>query len=56
MRAAGEEIGSVETLGASSEQKLSLRSPVHSNTGREYNPSLLVAKATVEGFDKPWSN
>ena len=30
-------------------------SPVHSNTGREYKPRLLVAKATVKGFDKPWS-
>ena len=25
------------------------------NTGREYKPGLLVAKATVKGYDKPWS-
>ena len=24
-------------------------------TGREYKPGLLVAQATVKGFDKPWS-
>ena len=30
-------------------------SPVHSNTGREYNPDLLVAKASINDFDKPWS-
>ena len=28
---------------------------MHSKLGREYNPSLLVAKVTVKGFDKPWS-
>ena len=28
---------------------------MHFNTGREYKPCLLVAKATVKGFDKPWS-
>ena len=28
---------------------------MHSNTGREYKPGLLVAKATVKVFDKPWS-
>ena len=28
---------------------------MHSNTGREYKPGLLVAKATVKGVDKPWS-
>ena len=27
---------------------------MHSYTGREYNPGLLIAKATVDGFDKPW--
>ena len=27
---------------------------MHSNTGREYT-GLLVAKATVKGFDTPWS-
>ena len=27
---------------------------MHPNTGREYKPGLLVAKATVKGFDKPW--
>ena len=25
------------------------------NTGREYKPGLLVAEATVKGYDKPWS-
>lgn len=24
-------------------------------TGREYKPGLLVAQATVKGFDNPWS-
>ena len=24
-------------------------------TGHEHKPGLLFAKATVEGFDKPWS-
>ena len=52
---AGEELGSVEPLGGSGEQILASRSPVHSNTGREYKPGLLVAKATAKGFDKPWS-
>ena len=28
---------------------------MHSKLGREYNPSLLVAKVTVKGFVKPWS-
>ena len=28
---------------------------MRSNTGHEYKPGLLVAKATVKGFDKPWS-
>ena len=28
---------------------------MHPNTGREYKPGLLVANATVKGFDKPWS-
>ena len=28
---------------------------MHSNTGREYEAGLLVAKATVKGFYKPWS-
>ena len=28
---------------------------MHFNTGREYKPVLLVVKATVKGFDKPWS-
>ena len=29
---------------------------MHYNTGRESKkPGLLVAKATVKGFDKPWS-
>ena len=28
---------------------------MHSSAGREYKPGLLVAKATVKGFDKPWS-
>ena len=31
------------------------RSPVHSNTGLEYKPGLLVAKATGKGFNKPLS-
>ena len=52
---AGEELGSVKLLGGSSEQNRAPRSPVHSNTGLEYKPGLLVAKATVKGFDKPWS-
>ena len=54
-RPAGEELGSVEPLGGSGEQILASRSPVHSNTGREYKPGLLVAKATVKGSDNPWS-
>ena len=29
---------------------------MYSKTGREYKPVLLVAKATVKVFDKPWSN
>ena len=41
--------------GGSGELNLAPRSPVHSNTGREYKPGLLVAKATIKGFDKPWS-
>ena len=52
---AGEELGSVKLLGGSSEQNRSPRSPVHSNTGREYKPGLLVAKATVKCCVKPWS-
>ena len=28
---------------------------MHSNAGREYKPGLLIAKATVRCFDKPWS-
>ena len=28
---------------------------MHSNTGRAYEPGFLVAKATVKGFDRPWS-
>ena len=28
---------------------------MHSNTGREYKPGLLVTNETVKGFDKPWS-
>ena len=53
---AGEELGFVEPLGGSSgEKNLASRSPVHSNTGRKYKPGLLVAKATVKGFTKPWS-
>ena len=28
---------------------------MHSNTGREYKLGLLVAKASVKGFDKLWS-
>ena len=28
---------------------------MHSNTGLEYKPGLLVAKVTVKGFDQPWS-
>ena len=54
-RPAGEGLGSDEPLGGSGEHNLAPRSPVHSNTGREYKPGLLVAKATVKGFDKPWS-
>ena len=29
---------------------------MYSNTGREYKPGVLVAKATVKRFNKPWSN
>ena len=49
----GEELGSVEPLGSNGEQNTAPRSPVHSNTGREYKPGLLVAKATVKSFNKP---
>uniref|UniRef100_M4BIV5 Uncharacterized protein n=1 Tax=Hyaloperonospora arabidopsidis (strain Emoy2) TaxID=559515 RepID=M4BIV5_HYAAE len=34
-------------------QKSAPRSPVHSNTGREYKPGLLVAKATVRALTNP---
>ena len=54
-RPAGEEIGYVKPQGGSGEQNLAPRSPVHSNTRREYKPGLLIANETVKGFDKPWS-
>ena len=28
---------------------------MRNGTGREYKPGLLVAQATVKGFEKPWS-
>ena len=51
----GEELGSVEPLGDINKHHLAPRSSVHSNTGREYKPGLLVAKASVKSFDKLWS-
>uniref|UniRef100_M4BI47 Uncharacterized protein n=1 Tax=Hyaloperonospora arabidopsidis (strain Emoy2) TaxID=559515 RepID=M4BI47_HYAAE len=51
--AANQKYGSVEPLGGSGEQNLAPRSPVHYNTGREYKRGLLVAEATVKGFEKP---
>ena len=39
-----------------SKQDLAPVSLGRNGTGREYKPGLLVAQATVKGFDKPWSN
>ena len=50
-----EELGFVEALGGRSEQSLSPQDLVDVVTKREYKSGLLVASATVKGFEEPWS-
>ena len=54
-RLTGEELGSVDSLGGREDQGLAPRDFVNVSTKCECKPGLLVAVATVKGFDKPWS-
>ena len=49
----GEELGFVEALGVRAEQGLSLHDLVDGAMKREYKSGLLVASATVKGFEDP---
>ena len=51
----GEERGFVEALGGRTEEGLAPHDLVDVATKREYKSGLLVASATIKGFEEPWS-
>ena len=50
-----DELGSVEPLGSKGKQGIAPKSSVLYKTEGACKQGLLVATATVKGFDKPWS-